>query len=312
MTREQAQNALIRNLEMQSSYNYDSDTQGYDSDYAASNFDVAVQAPQNGRTSYLAELEGCTSYGLKITWVANPAPGIGYVVGGLPVLTTLFAGDFNTSGTVNPDGTVTFANGQGDTTIIAGLTQPYKAILSRSATNPFRIKVVRMQPLNESQFFNPIVLSKQTVFGVSSSNNITPDEYRDPYIFQTLKVDVPVKYPVGADSGLSLLVNPSEKIGMTLFIDLAIDHDKILTGQSQLRGQTATINKIANGTHSNRPGHNTAKAHLTPHSAPTHLAGAGHPAQIINPNGSATVHPAIAAHPAVQAAIKAASYDYGM
>jgi hypothetical protein len=313
MNKEAIINKVIKNLEQESMYNFNGAlpqrSSGFDSE--ASGFDSEAHSNMSGsqlgsQTDYIQELQGCNTYGLNIVYSQQPnaaivraggtpptPPPAGYLNlanGGLPVNITLFQKDFNFGGVTNSDGSVTFTNSQGDTATIFGKDSAYAAILSRSATQPLRIRVLRMQPQNEGQFLNPIRLNELSVYGKNNSNPITPDVYRDPYVFQTLKADVPLKFIVSADKGFSFDVNALENIGVNLFIDMMLDIEQVLKGQTPLRGNSNAVGALPQ-----RAGNRRL---MTP---------AASPGAILHQSGQVTIAPNIAQHPLVQKAIAAAA-----
>lgn len=144
----------------------------------------------------------------------------------------LFESYFNTGTFVGNN--LTFTSG-GATVTIQGMTAPFKALMNRSQTQPFRINFMRMLPQAASQLSQGVTFKTNSVWGASKQNNLTPNTYIDPNQYQLLRVDVPANFIVDGERGIEFSVNAGEEIAVTLFIDQILDQTKSLQGENPVR-----------------------------------------------------------------------------
>lgn len=152
-----------------------------------------------------------------------------YRVGGppAPIDIQLFGALYNT-GSFAPTGSLIFQTVIGTVTV-SGATDSFRALMERSKTQPFKIKVIRMKSLYVAQQFNPFVLGNTSVWGASEENTISPAMFTDPYQQDPLLVDVPVNFIIDGDRGIKMSINSGEQISMTLFIEEYVNPTDLLT-----------------------------------------------------------------------------------
>ena len=200
----------------------------YDRNYAG-----VYTPPALGVAQYGVTPNGLTTFDLTIIHAPSGAPAA--------INISLFEALYNGGTFVNGNLVFTTAGG---TVTISGTTQKFQALMERSKTQPFRIAFIRMKSLQTAQQANPFTLANTSVWGASQTNNISPATYKDAYQQDPLTVDVPVDFTVDSDRGIRLLVNTSEDLNITLFIDLFRNPTEILRGNEPLRGNTSTVAPI--------------------------------------------------------------------
>jgi len=111
--------------------------------------------------------------------------------------------------TVGPDPLLTVGCGE----------TPYRSFFEASAIIPFAVAFIRMTCVTDAQIDNQITWFQRTFSGAETTNKVSPRAYFKPNQFQNLTIDITIQFPVGIDAGIRVLVNPSENLRHSYFIN---------------------------------------------------------------------------------------------
>ena len=96
---------------------------------------------------------------------------------------------------------------------------PYVSFFEASAIIPFVVGFIRMTCKTDAQIDNQITWFQRTFSGAVTTNKVSPRAYFKPNQFQNLTIDITASFPVGIDAGLFVLVNATENLRHSYFIN---------------------------------------------------------------------------------------------
>jgi len=96
----------------------------------------------------------------------------------------------------------------------------YAALLESSKIRPFVVEKMRMSFTTAGQIDNKVTYFSKSWLGGVKENNISPRQFFKPDQFQTLIVDVPVNLPIDGETGVKIIIKPSETLRINFIVML--------------------------------------------------------------------------------------------
>ena len=143
--------------------------------------------------------------------------------GGDPATTAIFYGRLGTAiagktGVYwNEQGDLVFITDNGNTTIHCNEI-PYRDLFNHTRNNSILITRIRMTVTNQAQFNNSFNFVERTIFGMSKTNVLAPNNEFSPDQFQSLKLDIPKKIPIDKQKGWNYRVESGNTVQMVMSI----------------------------------------------------------------------------------------------
>lgn len=107
-----------------------------------------------------------------------------------------------------------------DALVVIGCGEtPYVSFFEASAIIPFAVAFIRMTCTTDAQIDNQITWFQRTFSGAVTTNKVSPRAYFKPNQFQNLTIDITAQFPVGIDAGIYVLVNRTENLRHSYFIN---------------------------------------------------------------------------------------------
>lgn len=200
-------------------FGYDANAMGYDA--SALNYSGPIPAAMQPKwTQEAIAAANLTSYRCKVIW----AVGTGGSTKN-PVDVQFFRSSFNT-GTFNGSGDLVFTNSAGNTATIKGMNISYQKLMQITETEPFNLAFARIAPKSTSQLLNTMQILRNTQWGSGNFNELTPDDYLDPYQEQTLRIDVPFNMPIDRKNGFTWTIDSDQDgtgCGITFWVNTTLE-----------------------------------------------------------------------------------------
>lgn len=199
-------------------FGYDANALGYD----ANALNYSGPFPSGTQPKWTQEAiaaANLTSFRCKVIW----ALGTGGLVKN-PVDVTFFRSSFNT-GVFNGSGDLVFTNAAGNTATIKGMNISFQKLMQITETEPFNLAFARIAPKSTSQLLNTMQILENTQWGSFKGNELTPDDYLDPYQEQTLRIDVPFNMPIDRKHGFTWTIDSDQDgngCGITFWVNTTL------------------------------------------------------------------------------------------
>lgn len=106
-----------------------------------------------------------------------------------------------------------------DTIEVTCTTAPYPAFLEALITDRFRLNKMRLtlsDPAQVAQYANQLSFVTRSMFGLGTSNDLVPDNFRSPQQYQAGIVDVDVDASFDKQTGIVTTINPVAGLQMSL------------------------------------------------------------------------------------------------
>lgn len=110
-------------------------------------------------------------------------------------------------------------SGNNDLVEVSCTTAPYPAFLAALITDRFKLNKLRLtlsDPSQVAQYANQLSFVTRSMFGLGTSNDLVPDNFRSPQQYQAGIVDVDVDASFDKQTGIVTTINPVAGLQMSI------------------------------------------------------------------------------------------------